>query len=112
MCPATAPRSEAARWFRLAADQGDANAQFALGGMYQGGRGVQQDNLMAYQWFSQAAANPDLSDEDDPVSELYSLADKLPAGTKSLIVRSHQSRSGLGLVIGQFGPLVHSLHGS
>ena len=33
----------AARWYRLAADQGDADAQFNLGAMYAEGQGVPQD---------------------------------------------------------------------
>ena len=32
--------SEAIKWYRLAAEQGDANAQFSLGGMYLNGEGV------------------------------------------------------------------------
>jgi len=31
---------EAARWFHKAADQGDAESQFALGGMFAKGRGL------------------------------------------------------------------------
>jgi len=32
--------AEAVKWYRLAAEQGDANAQFNLGGMYEDGEGV------------------------------------------------------------------------
>ena len=42
---------EAARWLRLAADQGDADAQFNLGGMYERGRGVAQDDREAVRWY-------------------------------------------------------------
>lgn len=42
---------------QLAAEQGDADAQFALGGMYYGGEGGPQDYLQAYAWLSVAAAN-------------------------------------------------------
>ena len=35
---------EALRWFRLAAEQGDADAQFNLGVMYENGRGVTRDD--------------------------------------------------------------------
>jgi TPR repeat protein len=43
---------EAVRWFRLAAEQGNALAQYNLGLMYANGRGVPQTNLRAYVWFS------------------------------------------------------------
>src|SRR5215211_2987530 len=65
--------SEAATWFRRAADQGDANAQFYLGVMSSAGQGQPQaqynlglsyakgefgepDNVSAYMWFNLAAA--------------------------------------------------------
>ena len=35
--------SEAAAWYRQAAEQGHANAQFNLGWMYANGRGVPQE---------------------------------------------------------------------
>ncbi|MDD9859192.1 MAG: tetratricopeptide repeat-containing serine protease family protein, partial [Nitrospira sp.] len=42
---------------RLAADQGDADAQFNLGVMYARGEGVLQDDSAAYVWFSLGALN-------------------------------------------------------
>jgi uncharacterized protein len=50
--------SEAAKWYRRAADQGFAEAQNSLGEMYQAGRGVPKSSLQAYLWFSLAATNP------------------------------------------------------
>jgi hypothetical protein len=47
---------EAVRWYRLAADQGDGNAQYNLGVMYDNGDGVPQDDVQAYMWFSLAAS--------------------------------------------------------
>ena len=47
--------AEAVRWFRLAAEQGDASAQFLLGVMYLGGRGVLKDAAEAVRWFRLAA---------------------------------------------------------
>ena len=47
--------AEAAKWFRLGADQGLAEAQFALGGMYGNGRGVTQDDVEAARWVRRAA---------------------------------------------------------
>jgi hypothetical protein len=48
---------EAVKWFRLAAEQADASAQFNLGEMYAGGRGVLQNRVMAFALFNVAAAN-------------------------------------------------------
>ena len=48
--------AEAVRWYRLAAEQGDAYAQSDLGFMYSNGEGVPQNNVRAYVWFSIAAA--------------------------------------------------------
>lgn len=46
---------EAAKWYRLAAEQGDARAQFGLGIMYRKGEGVAQDNSEAAKWYQRAA---------------------------------------------------------
>ena len=43
------------RWYRLAADQGDAIAQYNLGFMYGKGRGVPQDDKAAIRWYRLAA---------------------------------------------------------
>jgi TPR repeat protein len=43
------------RWYRLAAYQGQANAQNALGVMYQNGEGVPQDYVEAVRWYRLAA---------------------------------------------------------
>jgi hypothetical protein len=47
--------AEALRWYRTAADQGDAKAQCELGSMYYYGRGVQQDRAEAARWYRRAA---------------------------------------------------------
>ncbi|MEE8435016.1 MAG: tetratricopeptide repeat protein [bacterium] len=44
------------KWFRRAAEHGDAAAQSNLGGMYGEGQGVPQDDVLAHMWFSLAAA--------------------------------------------------------
>ncbi len=46
---------EAATWFRLAAEQGVADAQFILGVMYENGQGVPQDHAEAVRWYRLAA---------------------------------------------------------
>ncbi len=47
--------AEAARWYRAAAEQGDAIAQRHLAEMYYTARGVPQDFREAYKWYRKAA---------------------------------------------------------
>jgi hypothetical protein len=47
---------QAARWFRKAAEQGDAAAQAMLGGLYLEGKGVPKDIFQAYVWLNRAAS--------------------------------------------------------
>jgi hypothetical protein len=47
--------AEAVRWYRKAAKQNDARAQFNLGNMYREGRGVPQNDVEAAKWFRLAA---------------------------------------------------------
>jgi hypothetical protein len=49
--------AEAVRWYRLAAEQGNAPAQNNLGVMYAKGEGVPQDYVQAHKWANLAAAN-------------------------------------------------------
>ena len=42
-------------WFRKAAEQGEAIAQYNLGVMYNTGRGVAQDDKQAVAWYRKAA---------------------------------------------------------
>ncbi len=57
-----AKKARAASRRRLAAEQGDAGAQYALGVMYANGRGVPQDHVRAHMWANLAAAQG--QDED------------------------------------------------
>lgn len=50
---------KAVKWFRLAADQGNSNAQAELASMYFGGEGVLQDYEEAFKWFKRAAEQGD-----------------------------------------------------
>jgi len=45
----------AANWLRVAADQGDAKAQYNLGVMHEAGQGVPQNNVEAVNWYRKAA---------------------------------------------------------
>ena len=47
---------EAAKWYRLAAEQGNAWGQGNLGEAYAKGEGVPQDYIKAYAWLNLAAA--------------------------------------------------------
>jgi len=47
--------NEAVRWYRKAANQGDAIAQYNYGAMYDNGEGVAQDYTEAAQWYRKAA---------------------------------------------------------
>ena len=48
--------AEAATWYRKAAVQSHASAQYNLGIMYAYGRGVPQDNIEAHTWLNLAAS--------------------------------------------------------
>ena len=48
--------AEAMKWFRKAAEQGHADAQYNLGIMYKYGNGVPQDYVLAHMWLNIAAA--------------------------------------------------------
>ncbi len=58
---------EAAKWYRLAADQNNASAQAHLGELYEAGQGVVRDEAQAAQWYQRAA-------ELGNVAAQYSLA--------------------------------------
>jgi TPR repeat protein len=47
--------AEAARYYRQAAEQGDAQAQLALARLYARGQGVPKDEFFAYVWYAVAA---------------------------------------------------------
>jgi hypothetical protein len=51
--------TEAAVWYRKAADQGHALAQFNLGVMYANGQGFNRDDAQAAMWFEKAARGGD-----------------------------------------------------
>jgi Sel1 repeat len=47
--------TEAVKWYRKAAEQGYANAQFNLGCRYESGKGVEQSDTEAVKWYRKAA---------------------------------------------------------
>ncbi len=48
--------AEAAKWYRLAAEQGNPDSQLALGKLYHSGAGLPIDLVQAYKWYNLAAA--------------------------------------------------------
>ena len=47
--------AEAVKWFRKSAEQGNVDAQYNLGRMYNNGEGVKQDCFEAIKWFRKSA---------------------------------------------------------
>jgi hypothetical protein len=47
---------QAMKYFRAAADQGNAQAEYNVGFMYDNGRGVPRDDAQAVSWYRKAAA--------------------------------------------------------
>ena len=45
------------KWYRLAAEQGFANAQNNLGVTYETGQGVLQNNILSHMWYNIASEN-------------------------------------------------------
>jgi TPR repeat protein len=60
--------AEAVRWYRLAADQGHADAQYNLGVRYANGQGVPQDDVQAHMWLNLVASRSTGEDRESAVS--------------------------------------------
>jgi TPR repeat protein len=71
--------AEAVRWYRLAAAQGDASAQFNLGVMFRDGWGVPQDYVSAHMWLNLAASRFSASEKE--------LRDKAVFGRDGIIAK-------------------------
>jgi hypothetical protein len=69
-------RVKAAQWYRLAAEQGNAQAQGTLGYMYAAGLGVAQDYVLAHMWFDLSAqqGNADAARDRDKAASLMNPA--------------------------------------
>jgi TPR repeat protein len=63
--------AEAVRWFRRAADQGDAKGEYGLGFMYDYGQGVPRDYAQALDWYGNAAAQSDAKAQEALGSMYY-----------------------------------------
>ena len=72
---------ESFKWFKLAAEQGDAQSQFHLARMYQDGQGTAQDFVYAYMWFDLATAGD---------ARVRNLRDKVAIKMTLLKLRKHR----------------------
>jgi hypothetical protein len=69
--------AEAAKWTRLAAEQGNTDAQSNLGGMLQYGHGVTQDYAEAVKWY-RLAAEQGYADAQFDLGVMYFLGQGVP----------------------------------
>jgi hypothetical protein len=67
---------EAVKWYRLAADQGDASAQSNLGTMYDKGHSVIKNSVVAFALYNLSAAN-DPSSDNKATTNRTKLAEKM-----------------------------------
>ena len=75
---------EAAKWYRLSAEQGNAGAQLQLGFIYYSGQGVLQDYKEAVKWSRMAAEQG-----NDGAYELVGLLYEVGRGVAQDNVRAH-----------------------
>ena len=68
---------EAAKWFRRAAEQGDAGAQFSLGAVYSTGDGVPQNDAEAKKWYHKAAEQGN-ADAQFSLGQMYFYGNGVP----------------------------------
>ncbi len=77
----------ALREFRPLAKQGDANAQFNLGLMYDNGQGVPQDYVRAHMWFNLAASRlPLIFDREAAVKGRERIAAEMTPALFSVLI--------------------------
>jgi S1-C subfamily serine protease len=69
--------AEAVKWYRKAADQGNANARHNLANMYNTGDGVPKDSTEAAKWYRKAAEQGDANAQDN-LGVKYSSGDGVP----------------------------------
>ncbi len=72
--------TQAQHWYREAANQGDAFAEASLGIMYNVGKGVQRDALLAYMWLDRAVSHMTGAERDTLVEMRDSVGRKMTAG--------------------------------
>ena len=75
---------EAVKWYRLAADQGNASAQYNLGAMYENGQGVPQDYREAMKWY-RLAANQGYPSAQNNLGAMYADGRGVPQDYKEAV---------------------------
>ena len=76
--------TEAAKWYRKAAELGDAESQFHLGGMYKYGTGgLPQNRVEAEKWYRKAAEQGHANSQFE-LGRMYDLEGGLPKTTTKL----------------------------
>ena len=75
--------AEAVRWYRLAAEQGDAGGQAQLGFMYAKGAGIPQDDVQAHTWFNLWASRSTGEARENAVKFRDQVADRLTPEDRS-----------------------------
>src|SRR6266446_4285730 len=70
--------AQAVQWWRRAAEQGDASAQFNLGLSYRDGRGLPQDYSEALMWLTVASTRMPDADRQGAAAARDALARDLP----------------------------------
>ena len=69
--------TEAAKWYRKAAEYGKVVGQYALGVMYANGEGIPQDYIQAHKWLNLAASKAEAKDAEEYRSARDRLAEKM-----------------------------------
>jgi len=86
------------KWFRKAADQGDAGAQSHLGVAYENGYGVPEDDIEALKWYRKAAGQGD-ADAQFNLGMMYAKG----YGDGAEAVKWFRKAAGQGNAAGQYG---------
>ena len=80
------------KWFRMAADQGHAQAQFNLGFMYDNGHGVAQDYSAAMKWF-RMAADQGHAQAQGSLGGMYCYGHSVPQSTSEALRWLHKAQA-------------------
>lgn len=88
--------SEAANWYRKAAEQGHTDAQNSLGSLYQAGQGVPKDYVEAVKWYRKAAEMGHATGKNN-LAYMYDIGLGVPEDNQ-LAAKSYREAAELGEV--------------
>jgi TPR repeat protein len=91
--------TEAEKWYRMAAEKGNARAQSDLGNMYRDSRGVPEDKAEALFWFTKSASQGFASAQNS-IGSMYSKGQVVPQDYKEAI-KWYQKAADQGLAVAQ-----------